>query len=157
MPWFVPVVGRYGERISAHSEPEGRGAAWTEERATEERATREGGASRAPRRRAQEIQRAVGAKAPRRRAPEGQARGCPLGPQAGEDVRWPGLPLSRRIACSTSVTRTSRQDMNWRASHRMTGTSGSRLSAALTASAGKRLAPSKQLTATMNGVPCRSK
>ena len=28
---------------------------------------------------------------------------------------------------------------------------------ALTASAGKRLAPSKQLTATMNGVPCRSK
>src|SRR5215471_11870548 len=49
MPWFVPVVGRYGERISVHSEPEGRGAAWTEERATEERATREGGASRAAR------------------------------------------------------------------------------------------------------------
>jgi 2-haloacid dehalogenase len=34
------------------SEPEGRGAAWTEERATKERATREGGASRAPRSRA---------------------------------------------------------------------------------------------------------
>src|SRR5262249_38932460 len=34
------------------SEPEGRGAAWTEKRATQERATREGGASRAPRRRA---------------------------------------------------------------------------------------------------------
>jgi len=34
------------------SEPEGRGAAWTEERATKERATREGGASGAPRRRA---------------------------------------------------------------------------------------------------------
>src|SRR5215469_11921903 len=34
------------------NEPEGRGAAWTEERATKERATREGGASRAPRRRA---------------------------------------------------------------------------------------------------------
>jgi glutamate 5-kinase len=33
-------------------ELEGRGAAWTEERATEERATREGGASSAPRRRA---------------------------------------------------------------------------------------------------------
>jgi len=32
-----------------HSEPEGRGAAWTEERATKERATREGGASGAPR------------------------------------------------------------------------------------------------------------
>ncbi len=32
------------------TEPEGRGAAWTEERATKERATREGGASRAPRR-----------------------------------------------------------------------------------------------------------
>jgi len=30
------------------SEPEGRGAAWTEERATEERATRDGGASGAP-------------------------------------------------------------------------------------------------------------
>src|SRR5215472_6677987 len=30
-------------------EPAGRGAAWTEERATKERATREGGASRAPR------------------------------------------------------------------------------------------------------------
>ena len=34
------------------SEPEGRGAAWTEEGATKERATREGGASRAPRWRA---------------------------------------------------------------------------------------------------------
>ena len=34
------------------SEPLGRGAAWTEERATRERATREGGASRAPSRRA---------------------------------------------------------------------------------------------------------
>src|SRR5262249_61457767 len=34
------------------SEPEGRGAAWTEKRATQERATRGGGASRAPRRRA---------------------------------------------------------------------------------------------------------
>src|SRR5262249_38557849 len=33
-------------------EPEGRGAAWTEERAARERATREGGASTAPRRRA---------------------------------------------------------------------------------------------------------
>src|SRR5262245_45441354 len=33
-------------------EPEGRGAAWTEERATKERATRECGASGAPRRRA---------------------------------------------------------------------------------------------------------
>jgi tRNA(Ile)-lysidine synthase len=36
------------------SEAEGRGAAWTEERATKERATREGGASEAPRRRAGE-------------------------------------------------------------------------------------------------------
>ncbi|HEV2241744.1 MAG TPA: iron-containing alcohol dehydrogenase [Streptosporangiaceae bacterium] len=33
----------------AHERVEGRGAAWTEERATQERATREGGASRAPR------------------------------------------------------------------------------------------------------------
>jgi DNA-binding NarL/FixJ family response regulator len=32
------------------SEPQGRGAAWTEERTTKERATREGGASEAPRR-----------------------------------------------------------------------------------------------------------
>src|SRR5262245_51050420 len=37
---------------TAVSEPEGRGAAWTEERVTKERATREGGASKAPRRRA---------------------------------------------------------------------------------------------------------
>src|SRR5262249_31354395 len=37
-----------------HSEPAGRGAAWTEEGATQERATREGGASSAPRRRARE-------------------------------------------------------------------------------------------------------
>ena len=38
--------------LLARSEPEGRGAAWAEERATKERATREGGASEAPRRRA---------------------------------------------------------------------------------------------------------
>jgi signal transduction histidine kinase len=37
-----------------HGEPEGRGAAWTEERGAKRRATREGGASKAPRRRAPE-------------------------------------------------------------------------------------------------------
>jgi DNA-binding transcriptional ArsR family regulator len=53
------------------SEPKGRGAVCTEERATKERATREDGASRAPRRRAEdtatdEILRALAE--PRRRA-----------------------------------------------------------------------------------------
>src|SRR5262249_48918466 len=45
--------GRAGERVSARA---GRGAAWTEERATKERVTREGGASMAPRRLAREAQ-----------------------------------------------------------------------------------------------------
>src|SRR5262249_1499505 len=51
------------------SEPEGRGAAWTEERATKERATREGGASGAPRRRAGEHSQPEGQDAPE---PSGQ-------------------------------------------------------------------------------------
>jgi len=55
-------------RAGKHSEPEGRGAAWTEERATKERATREGGASRAPRRRAGKHSEPEGSKAPRKRA-----------------------------------------------------------------------------------------
>src|SRR5215469_6921008 len=56
---MVANAGRAGEhsrrrRARQHSEPEGRGAAWTEERATKKRATREGGASTAPRRRARQ-------------------------------------------------------------------------------------------------------
>src|SRR5262249_18362938 len=51
-----------GTAAGAASEPEGRGAAWTEERATKERATREDGASRAPRQASQEVQRAGGAR-----------------------------------------------------------------------------------------------
>src|SRR5215470_17189515 len=53
--------GRPGGEPGKHSEPEGRGAAWAEERGTKERATMEGGASGAPRRRARKIQRAGGA------------------------------------------------------------------------------------------------
>jgi MFS family permease len=49
------------------SQPEGRGAAWTEERATKERATREGGASKAPRRRARRHSLLSGIRYARRR------------------------------------------------------------------------------------------
>jgi (1->4)-alpha-D-glucan 1-alpha-D-glucosylmutase len=63
-------------------EPEGRGAAWGEERrwrrATKERATREGGASKAPGRRAGKHSEPEGQGAPRRRA---------------GDTAWPGTTV----------------------------------------------------------------
>jgi leucyl-tRNA synthetase len=68
--WRSLVDEATGELIV--SEPEGRGAAWGEERrrlrATQERATREGGASGAPRRRAREHGEPEASRAPRGRA-----------------------------------------------------------------------------------------
>src|SRR5215469_3766908 len=56
--WFVGNAPGWVRLLAADArkgEPEGRGAAWTEERATKERGTREGGASEAPRGRAGEL------------------------------------------------------------------------------------------------------
>lgn len=64
---------------------------------------------------------------------------------------------ARVSACSTTATRMSLTDSRERASPISSGTSGSRSRAARTDSSGKRFAPSKQLTATANGMPLRSK
>jgi len=69
--WLRGVCHDNAARLLGLSEPEGRGADWTEERATKERATREGGASRAPRGRAGKHSGPEGQKAPRGRAGAG--------------------------------------------------------------------------------------
>src|SRR5215472_18545315 len=81
-----PGSARLGQ---AHERAEGRGAAWTEERATEERATREGGASRAPRGEWEAAARASGRFAA---APAGN--GCVAGPRRRSQFRQ--APLTRR-------------------------------------------------------------
>ena len=64
------------------------------------------------------------------------------------------LPL---ITCLTRLTSTCFTESRSRASHSTMGTSGPRLSATLMSSGSNRGAPSKQLTAMMNGNPLCSK
>jgi hypothetical protein len=68
-------------------------------------------------------------------------------------LRW----LAVDMTYLTRLTRTFFTESRFRASHRTMGTSGGRLSTILMSSGSNLAAPSKQLTAMMNGVPLRSK